>query len=200
MAASYAVTFDAVRPQKFERPQVFLRIIVYFIFSLINGALYLGLPILAAIWISQKGPEKFLEEDGPRIKGWLRWLSAVMAYVFMLTDRFPSGTGEEDVQFDVRFTGQPTVGSALLRLIYSIPSAIVASALAYVSAVIWVIAAVMVLLNETCSAGLYDFQRGVVRWQARLLGYHSSLVQEYPPFAFDTGPEPSPADQAAERS
>ena len=46
----------------------------------------------------------------------------------------------------------------------------------------------MVLIQESYPEGLYDFQCGVVRWQARLLVYHASLVDGYPPFAFDMGP------------
>jgi hypothetical protein len=51
----------------------------------------------------------------------------------------------------------------------------------------------MVLVQENYADGLYDFQRGVLRWEARLLAYHSSLIEQYPPFALDTGPESSPA-------
>jgi hypothetical protein len=124
---------------------------------------------------------------------WLRWVVAIYAYLGILTDRFPTERPEEVVRFEVRTGGSPTVGSALLRLIYSNPSALVLGLLGIVSAVIWVIAAVMVLIQENYPDGLYNFQRGILRWEARLLGYHASLVDEYPPFALDTGPEPAPA-------
>ncbi len=193
MAADYPVTFDVTRPEKFERPQLFLRIIVYFILSFVLGLVYLGLPVLAAIWISQKGSQKFLEEDGPKIKGWLHWIIALDAYLSILTDRFPSDSADESVRLDIQVGGSPSVGSALLRLILSIPSALVLGVLGWVASVIWIIAAVQILMNETYSPGLYDFQRGVVRWNARLLAYHASLVDPYPPFALDTGPEPAAA-------
>ena len=200
MATSYPVTFDVDRPEKFERPQVFLRILVAVILSILGGALgwifglvYLGLPVVAAIFVWQKGGEKYLAEDGPRVTGWLRWIVAFYAYLGILTDRFPTEKPEEIVQFEVQTSGTPTVGSALLRLIYSIPSALVLSILAIVSAVIWVIAAVMVLVQEDYPDGLYNFQRGILRWEARLLGYHASLVEQYPPFALDMEPEPAPA-------
>jgi hypothetical protein len=93
----------------------------------------------------------------------------------------------------VQTSGSPTVGSALLRLIYSIPSAFVLAILGFVSGIIWIIAAVMVLVQENYADGLYDFQRGVLRWEARLLAYHSSLIEQYPPFALDTGAESPPA-------
>jgi len=200
MATAYPVTFSVDRPEKLERPHVFLRILVAVILSILGGALgwifglvYLVLPVVAAIFISQRGGEKYLTEDGPRVTGWLRWIVAFYAYLGILTDRFPTERPEEIVRFEVQTGGTPTVGSALLRLIYSIPSAIVLSILSIASAVIWIIAAVMVLVQENYADGLYNFQRGILRWEARLLGYHASLVEQYPPFALDTDPEPAPA-------
>lgn len=197
MAAAYPVTFDIARPEKFERPHIFIRILVVVILSILAGAIgwilglvYLVFPVLAAIFVSQKGSEKYLEEDGPRMTGWLRWVLALYAYLGLLTDRFPTEKPEEIVRFEIKTGGAPTMGSALLRLIYSIPSALVLGLLGIVSAVVLVIAAVMVLIQENYPDGLYNFQRGVLRWEARLLGYHASLVDQYPPFAVDTGPEP----------
>ncbi len=189
----YPVVFDITRPEKFERPQVFLRIIIVIIISIVSsavgwifGLVYLVLPVLAAIFVSNRGT-RFIEEDGPRVAGWLRWLVAFYAYLIILTDRFPTERPEEIVRFEVRAGGSPTVGSALLRLIYSIPSAFVFLLLGIVSVIVWLIAAVIVLIRESYPEGLYNFQRGVLRWEARLLGYHASLVEEYPPFALDMG-------------
>jgi hypothetical protein len=196
MATAYPVTFDVSRPEKFERPQLFLRILVAIILwvlaSIVGWVFYLVFPVLAAIFVSQKGPEKYLEEDGPRMTEWLRWVVAVFAYLLILTERFPTEKPEEIVRFEVKTEGAPTVGSALLRLIYSIPSVLVLGLLGIVSAVVWVIAAVMVLIQENYPNGLYNFQRGVLRWEARLLGYHASLVDQYPPFALDTSTEAAP--------
>jgi hypothetical protein len=199
MATAYPVTLDITRPEKFERPHVFIRILVVVILSILAGAIgwivglvYLVFPVIAAIFVSQKGAEKYLEEDGPRMTGWLRWILALYAYLGILTDRFPTEKPEEIVRFEVKPQGAPTVGSALLRLIYSIPSALVLGLLSIVSVVILFIAAIMVLIQENYPDGLYNFQRGVLRWEARLLGYHASLVDQYPPFALDTGPEPAP--------
>jgi len=200
MAADYPVTFSVARPDKFERTQVALRVLVIIILSILAGALgwilalvYLVVPVLAAIFISQKGAEKYLAEDGPRMSGWLRWLLALYSYLAILTDRFPSEKPEEIITFQVRTGGSPTVGTALLRLIYSIPSALVLALLSIVSAVIWVIAVIMILVQENYPEGMYNFQLGVMRWEARLLGYHASLVEPYPPFAFDTGAAPTTA-------
>ena len=71
---------------------------------------------------------------------------------------------------------------------HAIPSALVLALIGIASWVVWIIAAISVLINETYPEGLWRFQRGVVRWEARLLGYIASLVEPYPPFSFDTGP------------
>ncbi len=61
--ADYPVTFEVTRPAKFERPQVLIRIVAYFLLSLVLSLVYWALPIVAAIWASQKGSQRFLDED-----------------------------------------------------------------------------------------------------------------------------------------
>lgn len=194
--AVYPVSFDIARPEKFERPHVFLRIVVLIILSILGGAfgwilglVYLLFPALAAIFISQKGAERFLQEDGPRMTGWIRWVMALYSYLALVTDRFPTEKPEEIVRVEIQTGGTPTVGSALLRIILAIPSAFVLGILSLISGIIWIIAAIMVLIQENYPDALFGFQVGVLRWEARLLGYQASLVQPYPPFALDTGTE-----------
>jgi hypothetical protein len=194
--ADYPATFNIQKPEKFDRVQLALRVLVAIILAMIGGAIgwffglvYLILPVLAAIFISQKGAEKFIGEDSSRMTGWIRWVLAIYSYLALLTDRFPTEKPEEIVHYEITPGGEPTVGSALWRLIFSIPSAIVLTLLAIVGAFIWIIAAVMVLIKEDYPDGLYNFNLGVMRWEARLLAYHSSLVDPYPPFSLDTGQE-----------
>jgi hypothetical protein len=195
--AAYPVSFDVVaRPEKFERPQLALRVLILVILAILSvisafvlGLLYLAVPVYAALLVSQKGGETYLAERGGPMRTILHWYLAIYAYLDLIAERFPSEKPEEVVRFDVTPGGSPTVGSALLRLIMSIPSAFVLGILGIVGAVIWLIAAVSILINENYSDGLYNFQLGLNRWQARLLAYHASLVDEYPPFAVDSGPE-----------
>jgi len=194
MAAAYPVVFDVERPATFSRAHVVLRIMILVLASILTGGfsgwfgvLYLLFPVLAAVFISQRGAARFLEEDGPRLTRWVGFVVALIAYVAALTDRLPGG-GERPVRFEVQRSGSPTVGSALLRLLYAIPSAIVVGVLGIVAAIAWVIASIAILVNETYPESLWRFQLGVVRWEARLFGYLASLVEPYPPFSFDTGP------------
>ena len=192
---AYLVRFNVTRPERFDRTQVALRILVILALSLLGGIIgwslglvYLALPVLAAVLISQKGGARYLEDRGGPAMTLLQWYLALYTYLSMLADKFPSEP-EEIISFEVRTQGTPSVGSALLRLIFSIPSAIVLALLGIIAVFIWIVAVVSVLINESYSEGLYNLQLGIMRWHARLLGYHASLVDQYPPFALDTGPE-----------
>jgi hypothetical protein len=185
---AYPVTFDVERPPVFQRAHVFVRVGLLVVIGWLGhpvGLLWLGLPLAAAILVSQKGGQRYLDEDGPTITRVLRWIVAVVAYLALLTDRLP-GAGEQPVRFEVDRSGSPTTGSALLRILYAIPSLIVFAILAFVGAIVWVIAAIFVLVHERYPESLWRFLLGLVRWEACLLAYLSSLVDRYPPFALET--------------
>jgi hypothetical protein len=186
MSADYPVVFDSVRPERFDRAQVFLRIVVLLILESVGSVLYLGIPVLAGIMISRKGGQRFMDEDAPRIAGWLHWIVAVASYVGFLSDRFPTERPDTAARFEVTPSGIPTVGTAVLRILTSIPSVLVLALLCLVGALGWIVAAISVLITRSYPNWLYGYLRAVVRWGARLLAYHSSIVDRYPPFAIDT--------------
>jgi hypothetical protein len=194
-AASYPVTFDLERPAKMGRAQVLLRILLLVFVSWIAGSsgglglVYLGFPVAAAILVSRKGGDRYLMEDGDRVTAWIAFTVGVLAYVALLTDELPS-SGRQPVRITILKSGSPTASTALLRIVTAIPSALVLVVIGFVGWIVWLIAAISILLNERYPENLWNFQRGVVRWQARLLGYLASMVEPYPPFTFDTGPTP----------
>jgi hypothetical protein len=182
------VTFDVERPPVFRRAHVFLRVALLVVIGWIGhpfGLLWLGLPVVAAILVAQKGGRRYVDEDGPTVTRVLGWILAVVAYLALLTDSLPGG-GEDPARFQVDRAGSPTVGSALLRILYAIPSVIVLAILAFVGAIVWVIAVVFVLVEERYPESLWRFLLGLVRWEACLLAYLASLVGRYPPFTLET--------------
>ncbi|MDE3097355.1 MAG: DUF4389 domain-containing protein [Chloroflexota bacterium] len=205
--AVYPATFDVDRPSSYDRTQVVIRILIIVVLSILAGALgwvhgvlYLAVPVLAAILISQKGAQVYLAESGDTMQRWLAYLFAFYAYLGLLTDTLPGDDPQRAIRFHVATAGEPTAGNVLLRIILAIPHAIVLGLLGIVAAVLIVIAAVMVLVNESYPEGIFDFLRGYLRWQVRMYAYLAGLVQEYPPFALDTGSEaaPSSAPQAGD--
>jgi hypothetical protein len=186
---AFPVTFDVERPPVFQRAHVFLRVALLVVIGWIGhpiGLLWLGLPVVAAILVSQKSGERYLDEHGPTVTRVLNWILDLVAYLALLTDQLP-GRGEHPVRFQVDRSGSPTVGSALLRILYAIPSLIVLAILTFVGAIVWVIAVVLVLVDEKYPDSFWRFLLGIVRWEACLLAYLASLVDRYPPFTLETG-------------
>ncbi|KYF88150.1 hypothetical protein BE17_35450 [Sorangium cellulosum] len=201
---SYPVTFTVTRPWKLDRVQLLVRVLLLSALSLAGVTVglvmmlaYLALPAVAAALVYQKGSARFLAEDGPRLTRVLVWLAAAFAYLFLLTDRLPLDHPAKTARLDIEPTGTPTAKNALMRLFTSLPSAIVLALLCCVAYLAWLVSAVSILFTERVPTVIYDFQCGVLRWQARLLAYHTSLVDQYPPFAFDPGPvDGTPRDHA----
>jgi hypothetical protein len=173
-----------------QRAHVFLRIALLVVIGWIGhplGLLWLGAPAVAAILVSRKGAQHYLDEDGPAVTRALGWILAAVAYLGLLTDRL-TGPGEQTIRFQVDRSGSPTVGSALLRILYVIPNLIVFAIVAFAGAVVWAIAVIFVLVDEKYPESLWRFLLGIVRWEAHLLAYLASLVDSYPPFTLETGP------------
>ncbi len=185
---SSPVTVEVERPQVFQRGHVFLRVAVLVLVGWIGhpfGLLWLGLPVVAAILVSQRGGQHYLDETGPTVTRVLNWILDLVAYLALLTDELP-GERRHPVRLEVERSGSPTLRSALLRVLYAIPSVIVLSILTFVGTIVWVIAVVLVLGNERYPDSLWRFLLGLVRWEAWLLAYLASLVDRYPPFTLET--------------
>lgn len=187
MRLEHPVQVDVPSPPLYDRLQLLVRLLFAMVlgaigisFSWLAGVLYLLLPLIAATALA--GREQLWKP--------LQYLLQVSAYMLLLTDRFPT-RAHEPAHIDLRITGAPTAGSALLRLVTSIPSVIVLGILGIVSCFLGFIGILTILFSRTLPAPILAYQRAMLRWQARLLAYHASLVDEYPPFALDMGEEPT---------
>jgi hypothetical protein len=192
MSSAYPVQIDVSSPPHFDRMQLLVRIGIAILFGWLGLTagwlvclLFGALPLIAAIAISSVGRDAYLEKVAPPIWTVLDWLLQMSAYMLLLVDRFPAD-GVRGVTSEIRYTGHPSIASALGRLVTSVPSGAVLMVLWFVSSVLWVVAALTVLLGLAMPRSILAFQRGVLRWQARLVAYHASFVVEYPPWSFDT--------------
>jgi hypothetical protein len=191
MSSDYPVQVDVTSPSHFDRAQLVLRIGIAILFGWLGLTagwlvclLFGALPLVAAVAISSER-NAYLEKVAPQIWSVIAWLLRLSAYMLLLVDRFPTDEARSVVP-EIRYTGQPTAGSALARLVTSVPSGVILMLLWCVSSVLWVVAAIAVLLGMSMPRSILAFQRGVLRWQARLVAYHASFVVEYPPWRFDT--------------
>jgi hypothetical protein len=183
----HTVSYDVDRPPAFQRAHVFLRLALLIVIGWIGhpfGLLWLGVPVVVAILVAQKGGQRYLDEDGPMLTRVLGWIVALLAYLALVTDALPS-RGEQAVRFEVERSGSPTVGSALLRILYAIPSLIVLALLCFLGAIVWLLAIVLVLLSERYPESVWRFLCGIIRWEASVLAYLASLTDRYPPFTLE---------------
>jgi Domain of unknown function (DUF4389) len=194
--AVYGATFDIDRPEKYDRTHLAIRVLILIVLAILAGSLgwvhfglYLALPVLGAILISQKGAKRYHTEAGENVTLWLRYAAVAYAYAWLLTDRLPNENPRETLRFDITPTGEPTAGGVLLRIITAIPHLIVLAILGVFAFILAVVAAISILATEAYPESIFNFLRGFVRWQMRLLAYMAGLVDEYPPFSFDTGAE-----------
>ena len=81
----------------------------------------------------------------------------------------PAGGDEHPVRFQVDRSS-----SALLPIVYAVQSLIVLGILVFVAVIVWVIAVVLVLANESYGDSSLRFLL-VVRWEACLFAYLASL-------------------------
>jgi len=67
--------------------------------------------------------------------------------------------------------------------VYSLPAVLVAGVLSVAATLLWLVGAVVVLVNQRMPAAITDFLTLALRYQARLIAYHLSLVERYPSLA-----------------
>jgi hypothetical protein len=188
-----SVHFDVARPETYDSRQIWYRLALMIVMAVIGaplgwlfGVLFVALPLLAATAVATVGAQRYLTEVAPLVTRPLTWVLELYAYLGLLVDRIPDGT---QVRYQVTPSGTPTVGSALMHLVTSIPAMIFLWLLGTVSAILWVFAAASVFIGQTYPASIFEFQRGILRLFATFLAHHASLVEGASPLRFETGPD-----------
>ncbi len=128
------------------------------------------------------------------IAGYLRWTTRVYAYLYLLTDEYPSfelADADYPVHVAVR-PGRLNRLAVLFRFILAIPAWLVSSLLSFGLGTIAIfITWLIVLVSGTMPETLYGAIAAVVRYMTRFYGYMLLLTGTYPKGLF--GDEPGPA-------
>ena len=151
--------------------------------SSVYWLLYLAIPAVVALRISQKGGERYLAEDVPRTLPALRWLAGAYAYLWLLADDFPSSESGHTVELEIEPGGTPSTAAALLRILYSFPALLLLIVLSAVAGFCWLVGAIVILVRRRPPVVIRDFLALTLGYQFRLLAYHLSLVDRYPSLA-----------------
>jgi hypothetical protein len=181
-----SVSLIIQRPERFAPAHLVIRLLLLIGVSTLAGShgwpglfVYMGLPAISGILISEHGGRGYLDRDAPGLIRVLHWLVGLYAYMALLTDRFPTGS-DDAIRLEVVPSGEPTVGSAVTRIVTSLPALLALWVLGLLGFFVWIIAAVFVVVSRHYPDGLFDFQCGVLRFHARFLAWHASLTDRYP--------------------
>lgn len=116
-----------------------------------------------------------------------RYSSRVSAYLFLLTDRYPSTVDKQSVQLDVDY---PNVERdlnrwlPLVKWLLAIPHYFALLVLGIAALLATVIAWFAILFTGQYPKSLFDFVVGVGRWSVRVGAYAFLLTTDkYPPFS-----------------
>jgi hypothetical protein len=211
----YAARLEVDYPEKLDRLTTFLRLIwiipIAIILGLVSGAgetvtntvilneagevikttrdtaggLATGLAAATALMIifRQRYPRWWFDFS----RELARFTYRVVAYLFLLTDQYPSTEDEQSVHLEIDY---PDVKSDLnrwmpiVKWLLAIPHYIVLVFLGIGAVLAWICAWVVILVTGQYPRPLFDYIVGVGRWALRVEAYAALLVtDQYPPFS-----------------
>jgi len=140
------------------------------------------LPAYAALLISQTSGDRYLREDAPAIVKVMRWVAAASAYLWLLTDQFPTSGAGNTVELEVEIGGTPSTSAALWRLVYSVPAVVIVMLLSFVAGLAWLVGAVAILVGRHLPVFIAELLAMMLGYRIRLLAYHLSVTDRYPSF------------------
>jgi hypothetical protein len=115
-----------------------------------------------------------------------RFSSRVGAYLFLLTDKYPSTEDAQSIHLDVEYpdAGRLNRWLPLVKWLLAIPHYIVLAVLGMLVVLATIVAWFAILFTGSYPRGMFDFVVGVGRWWTRVWAYAFLLVtDEYPPFS-----------------
>ncbi|HEY7419726.1 MAG TPA: DUF4389 domain-containing protein [Ktedonobacteraceae bacterium] len=145
-----------------------------------GGLLFLG-PLLMIVF-QQKYPRWWFDWNLEL----QRFANRVIAYLYLMDDRYPSTTDYQSVHLDYAY---PDVANdlnrwlPLVKWLLALPHYIVLFFMYIAVAVVVIISWFAILFTGHYPRDLFNFVEGVMRWQNRVIAYAITLVtDEYPPF------------------
>jgi hypothetical protein len=116
-----------------------------------------------------------------------RFTARVGAYLFLLTDQYPSTVDEQSVHLEVDYPDVERDLNRWLPLVkwfLAIPHFIVLAVLIVIAVLAALVAWFAILFTGRYPRGIFDFVVGVIRWNLRVEAYAFLLVTDrYPPFS-----------------
>ncbi len=147
------------------------------------------------------------------VAGYVRMISRVNAFYYLLIDEWPPFNGDEIPGYPVRIgipAPKPEYSrlKAAFRLIVGIPVMLLSYVQSLIALVIAIIAWFAILFTGAISAGLFDPLRSALAYTTRATAYFALLTEDWPPFSLEesapaqagTPVPPPPPDPGAGQS
>ena len=176
------VRFGTTQPQR--RATVFFRIILaipqFFVLYFVGiGAFFVGIVGWFAALFTGRLPEpiaKFL-------LGYVRWVTRVYAYAYLMVDAYPPFSLDPDPTYPVDVavtTGRLNRAAVLFRFILVIPAQLLSALISIGMEVFGLITWIATLVSGKMPDAFFGATAAVVRFQARTNAYYLMLTSYYP--------------------
>jgi hypothetical protein len=124
--------------------------------------------------------------------GYLRMISRVNGFQYLLTDEWPPFGGEDASDYPIRVGVPPALDqySRLktgLRLLYGIPVYLLAIVQAVILGVCALIAWFVILFTGKVPDGLFNPMRSALAYLTRAAAYFLLITEDWPPFSYEEG-------------
>lgn len=178
-------------PQAQNRLSVLLRLIYVIPHVIVLGLLGIGVGVVTLIaWFVILFTGKYPQGMVNFAVGTLRWMARAYGYGFLLTDKYPAFSLEDDGAYPVRMSASPQIEgrnrlTVFFRVIMIIPHYIILGILNFVAEVLGFVAWLVALFTGSVPAGIHNFLAGWLRWTTRYAAYALLLTDEYPPFSLN---------------
>ena len=191
-ADMYPVQFDVEYPEKRDRLNVLLRLILAIpivIVSVLIVGLYgtgtfgISLGTALTILFRKKYPRWWFDFQLELA----RFYTRIDAYISLLRDEYPSTDEHQIVKLDIAYPDAETQLNRVMPLIkwlLAIPHYVVLFVLSIVALIVIVIAWIAILIVGRFPRAMFDYVVGVTRWSVRVYAYAFMLTTDrYPPFS-----------------
>jgi hypothetical protein len=190
-AGAYPVQVEAERQEEYHRflPLVkWLLAIPHYLVLIVLGIAVFFVKIVAffAVLFTRRYPEGLFNF----VTGVLRWSWNVTAYVYLLTDRYPPFSLDDQPDHPARLEiAYPSEGvdrwRPLIHWLLIIPYALVAGVLVAVAGLVALVGVFVILFTKDLPEGMFKLILNPYRWQFRANAYAMFMVTRYPPFEWE---------------
>ena len=185
---AYSAAYEA---EGRNRLTVFFRLIValpWFLLALLWGLAAFVAVIIAwfALLFTGRYPQGLYDFNA----GYLRFLTRVNGFVWLLTDEWPSFSGDDEPGYPVKLLIEPPKEEysrlkVFFRIILLIPVYILSYVMSIILQVVGFIAWLVLIFTAKLPLGLYKPLRIATAYNAKALAYYMLLTEDFPPFWMD---------------